>query len=190
MRCETVAVPSIGTGYHRFPKKRAAEIAISTLIYQLAREQMPIKVMMVYTDEETYETYKNALKQVIVKFFLEYYSPESCACNCLGDSDMEPYCFWMVKLRDLETVPHEYQDYIDANGFKAKSSKKYTTDQYYYLLSKNAHLWDYRTCLAYITYLQRKSYWSGGYVSYHAAQCKAGGVRNVLLRMHELLCER
>jgi O-acetyl-ADP-ribose deacetylase (regulator of RNase III) len=189
LHCETLAIPSIGTGYHKFPKERAAEIALRTIVYYQAKIPSCLRVSIVCTNEETYEHYKIVFKRMIVKLFMEFYSPESCEINHLSDMDMGPYYSWMVKLRDLETVSHDYSDYIKVIGFSDCSATDMPIDQYYYRLSQRAHLWDYRTCLAYITYLQRKSHWDG-YVSYHAEQCKRGGVRNILLRMEQLLLNK
>ncbi len=186
LHCISIAFPSIGTGCHNFPKKRAAEIAINTILYNLTIIPESIQVSIVCANHETCEIYKNAFKQSIVKMFSEYYSPESYVCNHLSEQDMGPYFLWMVKLKNLETVEYNYSDYLDLIGFNQETATELTTDQFYYTLSSNAYLWDYRTCLAYITYLQRKSYWDG-YISYHAEQCKLGGVRKVLLRMQQLL---
>ena len=151
--CRTIAFPSIGTGFHHFPKKRATEIAMGTIFRHLTTVPTAMKVSIICTDDETYEIYKNTLKHMIVKIFKEFYSPENCTINRLSDHHMGPYSFWMLKLRNLETIPHEYIDYVDTIGFKAKPSNILSDGQYYYELSKSAHLWDYRTCLAYIIYL-------------------------------------
>lgn len=185
--CRTVVFPSIGTGFHRFPKKRAAEIATKTLLYYLMHAAKPIRVAIVCANEETYEISKSAFKKRIVECFLDYYCPENCVWSNLSDGDMGPYFQWMLKLMNLETIEHKYNDYLEIIGVTGQDwPEQMNSDRQHYLLSQSAQHWDYRTCLAYIIYLQRKSHWDG-YVNYEAPQCELGGVRNVLLRMKELL---
>ena len=184
--CQKLVIPSIGTGFHHFPKTLAAEIAIDTIVHHLINDAS-INVTIVCSNSDTLEIYKNTFKKKIVQEFLLFYNPTAYVCNQFSYRDMVPYYKWMVKLRDLETVPFNYLDYTKELNTAANAFQKNSFDQSFYLLSKKCHDWDYRTCLAYITFLQRKGHWDG-YDSYpHDDQCRLGGVRNVLLRMKELL---
>lgn len=60
---KTIAFPNISTGVYRFPKRRAAEIAIATVREFLARNSELEKIIFVCYDAENYELYKNLLKQ-------------------------------------------------------------------------------------------------------------------------------
>ena len=125
-----------------------------------------------------------------VQQFLSYYSPEAYVCNQLSYRNMSPYCSWMLKLVNLESEPFNYFDYMDIIMPNKDVSKGLNFDQYYYLCSTECIKWDYHTCLAYIVYPQRKHYWGFGGDNYpHDEQCKLGGIRNVLLRMSELLSQ-
>ncbi len=53
--------------------------------------------------------------------------------------------------------------------------------------AQNLQQWDYDTCLAYIVYLQRLSYWSGGEDHPLGDQIANGTIRRVLCRMKELV---
>ena len=184
--CQTLVIPTIGTGFHHFPKKLSAEIAIDTIIHHLLNATR-MRVTIVCSNDETLECYKHALKKKIVQEFLSFYSPTAYICNQLSYRDMLPYGNWMVRLRDLEAVPFNYLDYTKALNDAAYMFRQNSFDKSFYLLSKKCQDWDYRTCLAYIIFLQRKGHWDG-YDSYpHDEQCRLGGVRNVLLRMKELL---
>lgn len=189
---KSLVTPSIGTGYHNFPTKRAAEIAIHTILYHL-QNNSDLEVTIVCSNAETWETYKTVFKKEIIRYFLEFYSPEAYIYNQFSyDSSeyMEPYFFWMIKLKNLETNEFDYSDYLSVIGFDKISNSKLKSEQYYYYLSTKCSAWDYRTCLAYITFLQRIDHWSSIPSYTHTIQCKMGGVRKVLLRMNELLsCE-
>lgn len=184
--CQTLVIPSVGTGFHHFPKTVAAEIAIDTIIHHLINDAS-MDVTIVCSSDETLEIYKQALKKKIVQEFLLFYNPTAYVCNQLSYRDMTPYYNWMTKLRDLESVPHNYLDYMEELNAAVGELYQNDFDKAFYLLSKQCHGWDYRTCLAYIIFLQRKSHWDEGYTHPHDDQCRLGGVRNVLLRMKELL---
>ncbi|MFN8259011.1 MAG: O-acetyl-ADP-ribose deacetylase [Bacteroidales bacterium] len=50
--CKTIAFPSISTGVYRFPKERAAKIAVETVVEFLAKTDKIEKVIFVCFDEE------------------------------------------------------------------------------------------------------------------------------------------
>ncbi len=58
---ETIAFPNISTGIYHFPKTRAAQIAIETVITFLAGSNKIRKVIFVCFDEENYKIYKDLL---------------------------------------------------------------------------------------------------------------------------------
>jgi O-acetyl-ADP-ribose deacetylase (regulator of RNase III) len=58
-----VAFPNISTGAYRFPKNKAAEIAIETVKNYLAQNNMPETVFFVCFDEENYNIYKQMLSE-------------------------------------------------------------------------------------------------------------------------------
>ena len=125
----------------------------------------------------------------LLRRFLEYYTPEAFVCNQMTYGDMRAYFSWMVKLSDLESDSFNYLDYIDEFESIGDIPQELKFDQRHYLISHKCRDWDYRTCLAYIVFLQRKSHWDEGYTHPHAEQCMLGGVRNVLLHMSELLSQ-
>ncbi len=57
----TIAFPNISTGIYRFPKQRAAEIAVAT-INDLSENMQPDEVLFVCFEEENYKIYKELLK--------------------------------------------------------------------------------------------------------------------------------
>ncbi len=61
--CKTIAFPNISTGVYRFPKERAAEIAINAVMEFLSKNDIPEKVFFVCFDEENYRIYKRILEQ-------------------------------------------------------------------------------------------------------------------------------
>ena len=61
-QCITVAFPNISTGIYHFPKKRAAEIAVTEVKSFLEQNPLPEKVTFVCFDGENYELYKELLK--------------------------------------------------------------------------------------------------------------------------------
>lgn len=60
---QTIAFPNISTGIYRFPKNRAAQIAIKTVSDFLATTDKINKVIFVCHDTENYNIYKELLKQ-------------------------------------------------------------------------------------------------------------------------------
>jgi len=60
---QTIAFPNISTGIYRFPKNRAAQIAIKTVSDFLATTDKINKVIFVCYDTENYNIYKELLKQ-------------------------------------------------------------------------------------------------------------------------------
>ncbi|MCR8561770.1 O-acetyl-ADP-ribose deacetylase [Mucilaginibacter sp. BJC16-A38] len=59
--CKTIAFPNISTGVYRFPKDKAAKIAVDTVTEFLKKADQIEKVTFVCFDEENYELYKNLL---------------------------------------------------------------------------------------------------------------------------------
>jgi O-acetyl-ADP-ribose deacetylase (regulator of RNase III) len=58
---KTIAFPNISTGIYRFPKRRAARIAIETVKEYLKKNKLPQKVIFVCFDHENYQLYKDLL---------------------------------------------------------------------------------------------------------------------------------
>lgn len=56
---KTIAFPNISTGVYRFPKDKAAEIAIKTVGNYLAENESIEKVIFVCFDEENYNLYSS-----------------------------------------------------------------------------------------------------------------------------------
>lgn len=59
---KTLAFPNISTGIYRFPKHRAARLAIETVKSFLDRNSLPKKVIFVCYDEENYYIYKEYIE--------------------------------------------------------------------------------------------------------------------------------
>ncbi|HSA04760.1 MAG TPA: O-acetyl-ADP-ribose deacetylase [Tenuifilaceae bacterium] len=59
---KSIAFPNISTGVYGFPKKLAAEIAVSVVKSFLEKNKYPKKVLFVCFDEDNYELYSNLLK--------------------------------------------------------------------------------------------------------------------------------
>lgn len=53
--CKTIAFPSISTGIYKFPKERAAKIAIQTISKYLENDEIIENVILVSFDEENYQ---------------------------------------------------------------------------------------------------------------------------------------
>ncbi len=60
---ETIAFPNISTGIYRFPKQRAAEIAVQTVRAFLEQNTAIQNVQFVCFDEDNYEIYALMLKE-------------------------------------------------------------------------------------------------------------------------------
>ena len=58
---KTIAFPNISTGIYGFPKKRAAEISVKTILC-LAPSEQPEKVIFVCFDDQNYRIYEELLK--------------------------------------------------------------------------------------------------------------------------------
>jgi O-acetyl-ADP-ribose deacetylase len=56
-----IAFPAIATGIYGFPRREAAEIAVTTVISHLAQHQSPELVIFVCFDPATLEAYRKAL---------------------------------------------------------------------------------------------------------------------------------
>lgn len=55
---KTIAFPNISTGVYRFPKERAAKIALQTIINFLKNSRVVKEIIFVCYDDENYEIYK------------------------------------------------------------------------------------------------------------------------------------
>ena len=58
---KTIAFPNISTGVYRFPKERAANIAVRTVMNYLRENESIEKVTFVCFDEENYSLYLNLI---------------------------------------------------------------------------------------------------------------------------------
>jgi O-acetyl-ADP-ribose deacetylase (regulator of RNase III) len=61
VHCRSVAFPNISTGVYRFPKVRAAHIAIDAVSGFLEKNELPEDVFFVCFDDENYRIYKEIL---------------------------------------------------------------------------------------------------------------------------------
>lgn len=59
---QTIAFPNISTGVYRFPKDKAADLAIATVTDYLKKEENINKVYFVCFDDENYRIYKEKLE--------------------------------------------------------------------------------------------------------------------------------
>jgi len=59
---QTIAFPNISTGIYRFPKERAADIALATIKELLAGAASSMKVFFVCYDEENYQIYASMME--------------------------------------------------------------------------------------------------------------------------------
>jgi O-acetyl-ADP-ribose deacetylase (regulator of RNase III) len=66
--CKTIAFPNISTGIYRFPKKDAAEIAVTTVFEFLKKTDRIETVLFVCFDEESYVLVDETLKQKLATF--------------------------------------------------------------------------------------------------------------------------
>mgnify|MGYP001824002672 CR=1 FL=1 len=60
--CKSIAIPNISTGVYRFPKDKAAEIAISRVRRFISFNKSLEKIIFVCFDDENYSLYADALK--------------------------------------------------------------------------------------------------------------------------------
>ncbi|GAB3430316.1 O-acetyl-ADP-ribose deacetylase [Niabella aquatica] len=61
--CKTIAFPGISTGVYRFPKDRAANIAIATILEFLQNDQQIKEVILVSFDDESFDILTKELKK-------------------------------------------------------------------------------------------------------------------------------
>lgn len=80
--------------------------------------------------------------------------------------------------------PGDCYEYMKAVKEQTEKGSKATDETSAY--AKTLHQWDYNTCLAYIVYLQRLAYWSGGMEHPLYDQIANGTIRRVLCRMRKL----
>lgn len=59
--CSTIAFPNISTGVYRFPKRRAAQIAINAVNEFITHNSLPEKIYFACFDDENYLIYKELL---------------------------------------------------------------------------------------------------------------------------------
>ncbi len=59
---ESIAFPNISTGVYHFPKARAADIAISTVLQFIKQHNQIKEIQFVCFDEENYTLYQNKVK--------------------------------------------------------------------------------------------------------------------------------
>jgi len=62
--CKTIAFPSISTGIYKFPKDKAAKIAIKTIKDFLENENTIEKVILISFDDENFNILKNELESI------------------------------------------------------------------------------------------------------------------------------
>lgn len=59
--CQSIAFPNISTGVYRFPKQKAAEIAITTVFNYLKQKTTPAQVIFTCFDDENFSLYAKLL---------------------------------------------------------------------------------------------------------------------------------
>lgn len=59
---QTIAFPNISTGIYRFPKEKAADIAMATIKELLEGPALAMRVFFVCYDEENYQIYEAMMK--------------------------------------------------------------------------------------------------------------------------------
>jgi len=59
--CITIAFPNISTGVYRFPKRRAAQIAINAVNEFITQNSLPEKIFFACFDDENYRIYKELM---------------------------------------------------------------------------------------------------------------------------------
>jgi len=62
-KLSSIAFPNISTGIYGYPKKEAAEIAITTVSFFLKQHNLVSKVYFVCFDEENYNLYRSLINQ-------------------------------------------------------------------------------------------------------------------------------
>ncbi len=60
---KSIAFPNISTGVYRFPKRRAAEIAIQEVNFFLSKDDILQQVIFCCFDEENFEIYDRLLRK-------------------------------------------------------------------------------------------------------------------------------
>lgn len=185
-RCASIAFPCMGVGAKHFPEDRAAEIALNTAYHLLRRldEDSSIqRIIFVCNNEQRAQIYRKHLKRMILEAFMQSCSPETI----FGTHSMERYFAYMTLLAELEWGdPGKYHDYIST--FTQTSGPKLPPPHSQYdSYAMKLDTWDYNTCLAYIIFLQRAGYWSGGLEAPHYDQCGNGTIRRILIRMKTML---
>ena len=182
---ESIAFPCISTGVKQFPEQRAAEIALHTaynaIMGELHKDPGCYKqgaVTFVCSSEEKYIQYRTIFKQMILDRGIQVFSPESNPWDF--DYDL------IMRLTELQgwKDPGDCYEYMKAVKEQTEKGSKATDETSAY--AKTLHQWDYNTCLAYIVYLQRLAYWSGGMEHPLYDQIANGTIRRALCRMRKL----
>jgi O-acetyl-ADP-ribose deacetylase (regulator of RNase III) len=60
--CSTIAFPNISTGIYKFPKEKAAKIAVDTVIRFMAATDKIEKVIFVCFNDENYSLYQKSFE--------------------------------------------------------------------------------------------------------------------------------
>jgi len=61
--CESIAFPNISTGVYHFPKDKAAQIAVNTVV-KFLEENKDLKVIFVCFDDENYDLIQQELNKI------------------------------------------------------------------------------------------------------------------------------
>lgn len=64
IKAKIISFPNMGTGVYKFPKTKAAEIAIGTILLNLSSTKYVQEVLFVCRDDENYQIYSNILKSL------------------------------------------------------------------------------------------------------------------------------
>jgi O-acetyl-ADP-ribose deacetylase len=62
-KIKSISFPNISTGVYRFPKEKAAKVAINTLLEYFNNERNAIDVYFVCFDDENFDIYKSLLRK-------------------------------------------------------------------------------------------------------------------------------
>jgi O-acetyl-ADP-ribose deacetylase (regulator of RNase III) len=62
--CRTIAFPGISTGIYRFPKDAAAQVAVTTVLECLQKQELPEKIIFVCFEDDYYDHLQQALAKI------------------------------------------------------------------------------------------------------------------------------
>jgi O-acetyl-ADP-ribose deacetylase len=68
---KTIAFPNISTGIYHFPKDKASEIAIKTVVDFIAISDIINEIIFVCFDIENYDIYKQKLREFSIEFIIK-----------------------------------------------------------------------------------------------------------------------